>query len=99
MDLSELNATPEEKVEEQKVEEEVEDNSDLEQDLTDALSLLEDCNSILESLLTFKNSRKISTYAFEEINRLAQESSVFLAQYDGTDNDSTDWDDNFKGVG
>lgn len=68
------------------------DESDLEQDLTDALSLLEDCSCLLGAILAFKEGRKLTTYMFGEIERLSQESEVFLAQYDGSGAvDSTDW--------
>src|ERR1039458_9452717 len=63
------------------------DNSDLEQDLTDALSLLEDCNSMLETILTLSTHSKrfqFTTYMKHEIKRLAEETGVFVAQYDSS---------------
>lgn len=71
------------------------DASDLEQDLTDALSLLEDCNSMLETILTLSTHSKrfqFTHYMRNEIKRLAEETGVFVAQYDSAV-DGNVWDE------
>lgn len=84
MDLKDLPTLEDEVDEREKPETEVEfeSDTDMEQELTDALSLLEDCQTLLSSLLAFKESRKISIYAFDEIKRLSDETCWHLAQYD-----------------
>ena len=91
-DLAKLEPV-ESKVKDEK-DEEV-DNSDLEQDLTDALSLLEDCNSMLETILTLSSHSKkfqFTHYMINEMKRIAEETGVFVAQYDSTV-DGNIWDE------
>jgi hypothetical protein len=91
-DLAKLEPV-ESKVKDEK-DEEV-DNSDLEQDLTDALSLLEDCNSMLETILTLSSHSKkfqFTHYMINEMKRIAEETGVFVAQYDSAV-DGNIWDE------
>lgn len=70
-------------------EEEEEDDDTVEQDLTDALSLLADCNTILELMSDEVAYPEVAraldryTYMKEEIKRTAQEVLVFTSQYQG----------------
>ncbi len=86
MDLKELAAiTGEVKVEATvptDADVEFESDKDLEQELVDSLSLLEDCQILLNSLLVYRETRKLSVNMFDEIKRLSDETCWHLAQYD-----------------
>lgn len=63
------------------------EDEDVEQDLTDALSLLDDCSKIFEEMLTTSYNRRlrgrvIEKTQYDDIKHLAQEVAVFLDQYD-----------------
>lgn len=80
MNLEELAAS----VEEVEVKEgevlPAEDSADIEQDLTDALNLLEDCGDLLEALVKMKG--KMTPEDLKTLRDLAEEVSVFMARYD-----------------
>lgn len=56
-------------------------DDDMEVNLSNALSLLEDCCGMLETLADPRLNNYISTYMSTEVLRLAQESRAFLEQY------------------
>ena len=77
-------------------EEEFEEDG-IEENLSSALSLLEDCWAIMEDVLDTKKKKKhkIPGYLYEKIERLSMETFAFLHQYqsekkDGK-SDNSDW--------
>lgn len=56
--------------------------SSVEEDLSTALSLLEDCYQVFEDILKTKNQRKISTYLYTRAEDLGMEIMAFIAQWD-----------------
>jgi uncharacterized protein Smg (DUF494 family) len=65
-------------------EEDDDDDESVEADLSNALSLLDDCWSMMEHILEKKESRnnKLNYYQYTELERLCQEAAAFLNQFD-----------------
>lgn len=62
-------------------EEEFPEDTELEVDLSDAISLLEDCCVLLEELSDPRRRRQITSYMHLELIRTAEEARAFLNQY------------------
>lgn len=77
MKLADLKEEPVEECEE---EEEEDNEAELEQDLSEALELLETCMEEMESRITVK---KLAVWNTKDLKNLSQEISVFLDQWKG----------------